>query len=344
MEYGSSFRNIVEAKAYAGVCARTLVIPDTVALMPHHHQTPFIVHSTILDSCPHIAVFATCGDERSDISLRASNYVRSLRIAHRADKVLGHQLRVFASAETSQATTKMNATNISFDNNEKIAGGNPEIEILGIMATELPTKVSNKDQGLIRGLCYKPKWEPCLQLLRQEQYQQLMPERFEDGKIQTQSGNMERVALYYTHMALAALSISEVEAFHEDHQKLYGVLRKVTEVGTATLLPSLMKEWLQADDIERLEFLVSVKNTYDCGTKTCTFGEQLPRIFRKEVDPLSILFSQDMLEKYYSNHLGLQKAYAICSRWVGQYLSHQNPAMNILEIGAGTGSSTLPLL
>lgn len=71
-EYGSLFRIVVEAKANAGVCAGTLVIPYRAALIPHHHQTSFIVHPIMLDSCLHIAVFAACGDELSDISLRVS--------------------------------------------------------------------------------------------------------------------------------------------------------------------------------------------------------------------------------------------------------------------------------
>lgn len=344
MDYGSSFRNVVEAKANAGLCAGTLVVPDTAALMPHDHQTPYIVHPTILDSCLHIAVFATCGGEISDISLRVPTYVKSLRISHCAEPVPGAKLRVLASAETSNATNEMNATVTVFDGNERSAGVKPIIEIIEIMATKLPTRGLDNDQGLIRGLCYKPQWEPCLQVLRPEQYQQLMPEEFEGGKIQIQSRNMERAALYYTQTALSTLSTNEVAGFHEHHQKLYRVLRKVPELGTSTLLPSQMTEWLQADETERVEFLKSVKNTDDCGRMMCTVGEQLPQIFRKEVDPLSIMFFQDMLEKYYSSYLGLQKGYAICSRWIGQYLSHQNPAMNILEIGAGTGSTTIPLL
>ena len=344
MEYGSSFRNIVEAKANAGLCAGTLIIPDTAALMPHHHETPFIVHPTMLDSCLHIAVFATCGGELSEISLRVPTYVRSLRISHCAERLPGHQLLVFASAETSKATNEMNATVTVFDSNEKSAIGKPRIEIFEIMATKLPSKGLNNDQDLMRGLCYKTQWEPCLQVLRPEQYQQLMPEEIGGDKIQTQSRNMERAALYYTRTALATLSTREVGGFHEHHKKLYRVLKKVSERGTTTLQPSQMTEWLQSDDMQRLAFQESVKTTDDCGKMMCTVGEQLPQIFRKEVDPLSIMFSQDMLERYYSSYLGLQRGYSICSRWIGKYLSHQNPAMNILEIGAGTGSTTLPLL
>ena len=344
MDYGSSFRNVVEAKANAGLCAGTLVIPDTAALMPHHHQTPYIVHPAMLDSCLHVAVFAACGDELSNISLRVPTYVKSLRISYCAERVPGDQVRVFASAETTNATNEMNATVTVFDNNDRSAGVKPAIEIIEIMASKLPSRGLNTDEDLTRGLCYKPQWEPCLQVLRPEQYQQLMPNNFEGGEIQIQSRNMERAALYYTQTALSTLTAGEVDSFHEHHQKLYRVLQTVSERGTATLLPSQIKEWLQADDMERLKFLDLVKNADDCGRMMCTVGEQLPQIFRKEVDPLSIMFSQDMLEKYYGSYLGLQKGYAICSQWIGQYLSHQNPAMNILEIGAGTGSTTLPLL
>ena len=343
MEYGSSFRNIVDAQANVGICAGTLVIPDTAALMPRNHESPFIVHPTMLDSCLHIAVFATCGGELSDISLRVPTYVKSIRISHQEQKSPGQRLRVYASAEINKVTSEMNAKVTVFDHNVTIAGGGPEIEISEIKATKLPGKDSD-DLSPLRGLCFKPQWEPCLDLLRQEQYQEIMPEDFESEKIQAQSGSMERAAFYYTQAALATVSASEVEDFHGHHQKLYRVLKKVSEFGTATLLPSQMAEWRRADEGEKSKFLESVKTADDCGQMMCTVGERLPQIFRKEIDPLSIMFSEDMLEKYYSSYLGLQKGYAICSRWIGHYLSHQNPAMKILEIGAGTGSTTIPVL
>ena len=343
MEYGPSFRNIIDAQTNVGICAGTLAIPDTAALMPCNHETPYIVHPTMLDSCLHIAVFATCGGELSDISLRVPSYAKSIRILHRGQKLPGQRLRVYASAEVDKGTNEMNAKVTVFDEDAKIAGGEPEIEISEIKATKLPGRDAN-DLSPLRGLCFKAQWEPCLELLRQEQYQEIMPEDFEDEKIQAQSGSMERAAFYYTEAALAAVSASEVDDFLGHHQKLYRVLRKVSELGTATLLPSQMAEWRRADADERNKFLEAVKNADDCGQMMCTIGERLPQIFRKEIDPLSIMFSEDMLEKYYSSYLGLQKGYAICSRWIGHYLSHQNPAMKILEIGAGTGSTTIPVL
>ena len=123
--------------------------------MPHHHQTRFIVHPIMLGSRLYIAVFATCGAELSDISLRVPTYVKCLRISYRAERVPGDQLRVFASAETSEATNAMNATVAVFGNDERIAEVRPDIEIIELMATKLPTKGSNNDLGLTRDLCYK---------------------------------------------------------------------------------------------------------------------------------------------------------------------------------------------
>ena len=343
MEYGSSFRNVVDAQANVGICAGTLVVPDTAALMPHNHETPFIVHPTTLDSCLHIAVFATCGGELSEISLRVPTYVKSIRILNPAQKVPGQRLRVYASAEVDKGTNEMNARVTVFGHDVKISGGGPEIEISEIKATKLPGKDAN-DLSPLRGLCFKSQWEPYLELLRKEQYQEIMPEDFESAKIQAQSGSMERAAFYYAEAALATVSASEVYDFLGHHQKLYRALMKISELGTPTLLPSQMAEWRRANEGERNKFLESVKNADDCGQMMCTVGERLPQIFRKEIDPLSIMFSEDMLEKYYSSYLGLQKGYAICSRWIGHYLSHQNPAMKILEIGAGTGSTTIPVL
>ena len=142
MEYGSSFRNIIETKANAGLCAGTLVVPDTAAaLMPHHHQTRFIVHPTMLGLRLHIAVFATCGAELSDISSYVPAYVKSLHVSHYAERVPEDQLRVFASAETSEATNAINATVAVFDNDERTTERRPDIEIIVIWPLSCQPKV-----------------------------------------------------------------------------------------------------------------------------------------------------------------------------------------------------------
>jgi acyl transferase domain-containing protein len=67
-------------------------------------------------------------------------------------------------------------------------------------------------------------------------------------------------------------------------------------------------------------------------------ARNLPSILAGEMDPLTLLFTDEILSDFYSNH----SSQKLLSRAAGEIrlLAHKYPAMNVLEVGAGTGSAT----
>ncbi|KAI0817435.1 hypothetical protein GGR55DRAFT_685082 [Xylaria sp. FL0064] len=72
------------------------------------------------------------------------------------------------------------------------------------------------------------------------------------------------------------------------------------------------------------------------------FCSQLTRIIREEQDPLDLLFNQGLANDIYSDEV-FQTSGKHAAAFIG-LLSHKNPNMDILEVGAGTGSVTEPVL
>ncbi|KAK0667279.1 lovastatin diketide synthase LovF [Cercophora samala] len=89
---------------------------------------------------------------------------------------------------------------------------------------------------------------------------------------------------------------------------------------------------------ELFSFTTSLSSTR-LGEVHVNFGAQLPSIFRGEIDPLSILLENDTLREYYVHFNSLVKYYAPLTKYLTA-LAHKNPAIRILEVGAGTGSTT----
>ena len=73
-----------------------------------------------------------------------------------------------------------------------------------------------------------------------------------------------------------------------------------------------------------------------------TFGKKLPDIFRGDLNLSDLLITRQLAQRF---HYG--PAFAITYGKIATYvdfLAHKNPALKILEIGAGTGAATEPIL
>jgi acyl transferase domain-containing protein len=68
-------------------------------------------------------------------------------------------------------------------------------------------------------------------------------------------------------------------------------------------------------------------------------SRNLTRILTGEVDPVSLLFADETLSDFYANSHPHQQLLARAAEEV-KLMVHKNPAMRVLEIGAGTGSAT----
>lgn len=72
-------------------------------------------------------------------------------------------------------------------------------------------------------------------------------------------------------------------------------------------------------------------------------GKVLPHIWSGEIDPLQISFNDQLVETVYRHGTGAEISYAKLAGFLDA-LAHRNPDMKILEVGAGTGGATSPIL
>ncbi|KAI1144225.1 putative polyketide synthase [Hypoxylon sp. FL0543] len=79
------------------------------------------------------------------------------------------------------------------------------------------------------------------------------------------------------------------------------------------------------------------------GRALMTLGEKLYEIILEEVDPLQILFDGTLASDYYREVMTCNPQIATLARYL-DLLGHKQPDMRILEIGAGTGSTTQSII
>ena len=92
-------------------------------------------------------------------------------------------------------------------------------------------------------------------------------------------------------------------------------------------------------DTEKRENFRSQLGTTIQGRFFLRIGENVPGILKGDVDPLVFMFEGDFIPEFYRE----VNQKVICYEPLNSYLdilSHSNPGLKILEIGAGTGATT----
>lgn len=89
--------------------------------------------------------------------------------------------------------------------------------------------------------------------------------------------------------------------------------------------------------------LAEVSNSSAQGEMLCAIGEQLVPILRGEVQPLEIMLKDDLLSRNYEGNVVNAYMSRVLARCV-RHLSDVKVDLRVLEVGAGTGSATLPVL
>ena len=99
---------------------------------------------------------------------------------------------------------------------------------------------------------------------------------------------------------------------------------------------------LQCDTSVRKQLWSRVEETSPEGRLFVTVGKQLTEMSQDRVDPLETMFKDRLLHDFYAGP-GMSTIYQKMIAYV-DLLAHKNPSMSILEIGAGTGGATSPIL
>lgn len=349
LSFGPTFANMRKALASSERCVAEVVVPDTAAVMPANFEYPFIVHPATLDSCIH-AIFPIDNSYNSlDQGTPLPTFIEEVYVSHTIETAPNHVFTVYAKGEKKdlgQVASKdfkgRKNSLVCFDQGR--ASFQPAMIINGLALTSLTRgDAVEAEQELEEKLYHQTIWEVDPDFLSANQIIELSSPFRLPLTVDDQARMVEQVAFYLIERALGTVSADEVPDMESHHQKLYTALSRLCHnvyEGQIGLFPTAL--WLSASTKERAELCTQV-SSMSYGTLLCRIGENLPRLLRREVDALSLMMEDDRLERYYRVNQSLSQSYQQAAVYIG-LLAHKNPHLNILEIGAGTGGATYPIL
>jgi SAM-dependent methyltransferase len=346
LNFGELFKNLSDVKGrsgFAGEVTGIVTVPDVRKAMPANFTHSHLIHPTTMDSMMHLflaAIMDLTGKETLDRAL-VPTFIKDLWVSANINSDANHTFRGHAKS-TFIAYDKYESDIMIWDGESSEA----RISIAGLRVTPLDSADSTTSHT--RKLCYNIEWKPALELIG--------PSSFSHVELTTQE-NTERYRHGIHNFQLATVlqvtdALDELKEFDasslEGHRAKYYSwmlqLKKWLDADEISIIS--LEEWKKysTDPALKSELYRKVGEYNADGTLIIRMGSNISKVLRNEIDPLHLMFGQDdLLDRVYALHSQLGDLPALQDAFF-QMINHEATNLNILEVGAGTGSSTMATL
>lgn len=331
LEYSELFTSVVNVSVNPYQALGRVRIPDSAAVMPNGFEHPHVLHPGTLDSCMQMLLLSLMETGALQQTMVPTT-CEELSVSSNVYRKPGEELHVHCSSEPFGHR--------GFKGNLTVVGAGdsplPMMEISGLVITSLAGRSDReREVGEDSHICYEIKWAPDVKLLRPRDVKNLcMAPLDSDGSAAQRTSSLRALSLHFITTALRALGDEDVPIMKPHHQHYYAWMKQQSTAANGHHgLSQLPQEKL----------LEHMKASGSSGQMLYRIGRNIVPILKGEVEPLSLMMEDDLLYSLYQSAEGMRRNYVEMAEYVSM-LTYKKPDMNILEIGAGTGGATLPLL
>ncbi|KAK4862692.1 hypothetical protein LT330_002825 [Penicillium expansum] len=319
--YGSAFQGLHDIKATGCEAIAKLRIPDTTKSMPSMRESAYVLHPATLNVLMQLALPLICSNLGGLNKLYMPHYIEEIEIQPPTAVEGGNDLDV--GGIMSDASSDAPVFSLFAQNDGRRFISIKGLECRGRNLPEVSSTMEN--------FCHKIEWMPWVDILSGNELRrafQVSSEGVTDE--QSRIRLLKNVSLYYMHEALEQIG-------NYDGSRQVNMYRWMKE--------KVQEQWHDnIDDQHAQELVQNARGTGSVGRFLCRMGENIARIIREEVEPLSLMLEDDLLTRYYEDSEPLKNRLYPAAASIVASLAHRNPNLRILEIGAGTGGVTLPIL
>ena len=343
MGYGPAFQALEnisfggEGEAIAEV--RTF---DWSAHETANYVQPHVLHPVTLDAAAQLIFLALTKGGKHLISTTIPTRCRSLWVCNSG---LSHPGTTAIKAYSKSAFKGYRETESSLFAVDNVTG-DLRLLISDLETTTVAQQAAISEEQLdCKALCYSIDWKPDVSLLDSEGLQKYCQ--------QNQVGIVDRVQFFedvsflmfvFISATLKKLDPTKSESLKPHIQKYVDWMKLQVRRYQQGGLPHSRPEWehLSQDNTYVNNVIARTSNNSHQGRLFVAVGQNLLDMIHGKVDPLDFLFAGELVENYYQEIFQVS-----CCQSMGEYLdiiTHKNPELKILEVGAGTGGMTMQVL
>ncbi|KAI8254399.1 Compactin diketide synthase [Colletotrichum sp. SAR11_239] len=321
-----------------GHATATLSLRDYTKTMPFAGEDPCVVHPSTLDAICHLQMVALSQGGWNPVPTMMFSHLRKLWVSHKLFRAQDNPQLKVATHETMRAfrEAECRTTAMLAETSE------PVIVLDGQRGTAISSlSKTNADIGSDKDskqLFYSLDYKPDLSLLTENEKSKYLTNAFEqDPRCKApDKGIIDRadaIALHFIEAALSEIDQDDQATKYDGHLERYVAwMRRVRQSREKWTLESRGLGGLDIQDI------LEEADSEPTQRLTKKVGEHLYRILRGEENALQIIFEGNLADEFYHSNI-----FSTNNSKMGAYmniLSHAQPNIRVLEVGAGTGSST----
>lgn len=301
---------------------------------------PHIIHPTDLDGVLQLAIVAFSKGGSAPSPTMVPTNVRSMWVSNSlVDRPSETKLEALAKT-TFQGYREADFWIAAF--NDK----GPQIVIDGWRQMAVSNlELTQKGEDRSRRLCYNLVWRPDITMLSPNQTK----EHCEVESRKTQEPpkvsmvELELATYYFISRTIETLGHCEHNTFPATYSKYIEWMKRSRKQFKRDREMLVSGDLMHVDAVESLEMeFKNMARSSAHGALVVAVGENLIQILRGAVDPLDLFFGGNLARAFYYGDT-LAGSYAAIVAYM-DLMAHKNPSLKILEIGAGTGAATTPIL
>ncbi|KAI8315598.1 Compactin diketide synthase [Colletotrichum sp. SAR11_59] len=321
-----------------GHATATLSLRDYTKTMPFAGEDPCVVHPSTLDAICHLQMVALSQGGWNAVPTMMFSHLRKLWLSNKLFRAQDNPQLKVATHETMRAfrEAECRTTAMLAETSEPviILDGQRGTAISSLAKTNASIGSDKDSKQLFYSLDYKPD----LSLLTETEKSKYLTNAFEqDPRCKApDKGIIDRadaIALHFIEAALSKIDQDDQATKYDGHLERYVAwMRRVRQSREKWTLESRGLGGLDIQDI------LEKADSEPTQRLTKKVGEHLYRILRGEENALQIIFEGNLADDFYHSNI-----FSTNNSKMGAYmsiLSHAQPNIRVLEVGAGTGSST----
>ncbi|KAH8799173.1 hypothetical protein F5884DRAFT_905619 [Xylogone sp. PMI_703] len=347
IQYGPTFRTLTDVKLgplgqKRGIATGIVSITDLASVMPNEFFYPHTVQPATLDCMLQMvypAVLDFKGAEVVDEPLVPTLF-KEVWISAEIANAPGHRFRCTSQVEKIGSSDYR--TNVSVWDKESSS----------IMVQFTDVEVTHIDVSTVqttRELCHNVRWKCDADFATTSFFESKNLPEINDI-VTTIFRKLQVATSLLIQDAVKELDFTDEAFEYLPHHQLYinwlKAKDKVIKDGQTLLFDQAAFNQCNSDPEFRMAFLKETSESGPNGEFIVKIGTQITSVLRQEVDPLYLMFGEDdgqLLDRVYREEFELGHIPIHFKSYL-DLLSHKSGNLKFLEIGAGTGGTTLPIL